>query len=100
MQDELITSDNLSPELLKSLFDAAYMEPTVDKDAEIILQEADVDVRVIADMENKDRIHFMTVFGFKEDSKPLARLECANRINKEVPPDLRISRRGFSDFSV
>jgi hypothetical protein len=82
MQNELITSDNLSPELLKSVFDSAFMEATLDDDGEVIVQDA-IRVRVRANMERKDRIRFISIFGFKDDSKPLSRLECVNRINSE-----------------
>ena len=82
MLNEQITSDNLSAELLKSVFDAAFMEATLDEDGEIVVKDA-VSVRVRVNMEQKDRIRFTTVFGFKDDSSPLARLECVNRINIE-----------------
>ncbi len=39
MPNELITSDNLSPELLKSVFDAAYMDSTLEDDGELIVQD-------------------------------------------------------------
>ena len=82
MLNEQITSDNLSAELLKSVFDAAFMDATLDEDGEIVVKEA-VNVRVRVNMEQKDRIRFLSVFGFKDDSSPLARLECVNRINSE-----------------
>jgi len=82
MQDELITSDNLSPELLQSIFDAAFMDSTLDDDGNITVQDA-VRVNVRVNMERKDRIRFFSVFGFKKDSTPLERLEGVNRINND-----------------
>ena len=82
MQDDLITPDNLSPELVKSVFDAAFMDATLDDDGQVIVQDA-ISVRVRANNEQKDRIRFIGVFGFKEDSTFLSRLECVNKINNE-----------------
>jgi hypothetical protein len=82
MPDDLITSDNLSPELLKAVFDAAFMEAKLDDDGEIIVQDA-VKVRLKVNQERKDRIRFVSLFGFKSDSSQLARLQCANQINAE-----------------
>lgn len=82
MQNDLITSENLSPELIKSVFDAAFMDATLGEDGMIIVQD-DIRVRVRPDIERKDRIRFMSIFGFKENSKPISRLECVNRINNE-----------------
>lgn len=79
MPETLITSENLSPELLKSVFDAAFMEASLEKDGEIIVQE-DIRVRIRVN-EGKDRIRLASIFGFTPNSQPLARLECANLIN-------------------
>lgn len=82
MQEDLITAENLSPELLKSVFDAAFMETKLDADGEIIVQD-EVKVRVQVNQERKDRVRLLSAFGFKSDSQPLARLQCANQINAE-----------------
>lgn len=82
MPDDLITSDNLSPELLKAVFDAAFMEAKLDDKGELIVEDA-VKVRLIVNQERKDRIRFISLFGFKSDSSQLARLQCANLINAE-----------------
>ncbi|WP_300668326.1 YbjN domain-containing protein [Desulfoluna sp.] len=81
MQSEMITADNLSPELLKSVFDSAFMEATMENGGDITVQEA-VKVRVKVN-ERKNRIRFMSVFGFKENAKQAAQLECVNLINSE-----------------
>ena len=82
MQDDLITSENLTPELLKAMFDAAFMEAKLDDDGEVIVHD-EVRVRVKVNMDRKDRIRFLTAFGFKSGSQPLARLQCVNQINAE-----------------
>ena len=82
MSEDLITSDNLSTEMLKAVFDAAFMETKVDNDGEIIVQEK-LKVRVRVNEERKDRIRLLSIFGFKSDSSPLARLQCVNQINVE-----------------
>jgi hypothetical protein len=82
MPDDLITSDNLSPELLKAVFDAAFMEAKLTDDGTILVADA-INVRVIVNKERKDRIRLISVFAFKNDSSQLARLQCANQINAE-----------------
>lgn len=82
MPDDLITSDNVSPDLIKAVFDAAFMDARLDDDGEVVVQDA-VKVRMRVNEERKDRIRFLTAFKFTSDSSGLARLECANQINAE-----------------
>ncbi len=79
MQEELITSENLNIELVKSVFDSAFMDATLD-DGEVIVQDA-IRVRIKVNQERKDRINLYCVFGFKSTSSQIARLQCANQIN-------------------
>lgn len=80
MSDDLITPDNVSKELIKSCFDAAYIDAIIDKDGDVQMKDDKVFLRLT---EKKDRIHFMCFFKFKENSQPLARLQCVNSINDE-----------------
>jgi len=82
MQDEMITPDNLSKELLKSVFEAAYMDVSYDKDGDVKVKEK-VTCFVFPNEKWKDRITLCAIFGFKPNATPTQRLECANRINSE-----------------
>ena len=81
MQDDLITSDNVSAELVKSVFDAAFMEASIDSDGDVLVKDA---VRVFVRVpEKKDRLRMFCLFGFKSNSSQLAQLQCVNLINAE-----------------
>ena len=82
MTDELITPDNLSKELLKSVFDAAFMETSYDSEGDLTVKDT-VNCYVFPNMEMKDRVQLIAVFGFKAGTSELQRLQAANRINTE-----------------
>ena len=82
MTDELITPENLSKELLKSVLDAAYMETSFDKDGDLIVKEK-VRCFVFPNQERKDRVQLLAMFGFKPEAPELLRLQAVNQINKE-----------------
>lgn len=63
MQDDLITADNLNMELLKSVFDAAYLDSHWDASNHLVVQDK-VKVRVTVEPE-KEKISFLTIFTFK-----------------------------------
>ncbi len=52
MQDDLITTENISGPLLQSLFEDAYMDAQLDDDGEILVKD-DVWVRSINDKKDK-----------------------------------------------
>ncbi len=80
MKDELITPDNLSKELLKSVLDAAYMETSFDNEGDIRVKEQ-VTCFVFPNQERKDRVELMALFDLKPEASELLRLQAANRIN-------------------
>ena len=82
MAEEMITTENLSLDLLKGVFDAAYMDYTMESDKEIRVQEA-CKVFVLPNLERKDRIRLYAIFGFSDGSRPQERLHCVNKINEE-----------------
>jgi hypothetical protein len=81
MSDNPITPQNLSRDLLKEIFESAYMDVSVDQDGDLVIKEA-CKVIVMPDMERKNRIRLMSIFGFTEESSRSARLECVNSINR------------------
>ncbi|MCK6622032.1 MAG: YbjN domain-containing protein [Calditrichaceae bacterium] len=82
MADELITPENLSVDLLKAIFDAAYMNFSVEEGKELKVKDS-CTVWVSPDLERKNRIRLYAIFAFKESSSQSDRLECVNRINNE-----------------
>lgn len=82
MTDELITPDNLSKELLKSVLDTAFMETSYDSDGDLKVKDR-VNCLVLPNMERKDRVQLNAFFGFKAGTSELQRLQAVNRINTE-----------------
>lgn len=80
-EDELITPENVSAQLIKSVFDGAYMEATIDGDGDVLIRDA---VKVFIRVgEKKDRLRMFCLFGFKSNASNDAQLRCANLINSE-----------------
>jgi hypothetical protein len=81
MSDDVITIDNVSKELLKSVLDAALMETSLDSDGDIIVKEQ-CRCYVLLD-KDKRRIMLLTQFGFKPSASEGDKLVCANKINRD-----------------
>lgn len=81
MADDMITAENLSRELLKSVFDAAFMDVAFDSDGDIIVKDG-CKCYVLPD-KDKRRILLLTQFGFKPSADESEKLMCANKINAE-----------------
>jgi len=81
MSEELITPEDLSKELLKSIFDAAFMDASYDEDGDLRVKEQVT--CYVYPSERRDRIRLLAQFAFKSSVSQLERLECANRINDE-----------------
>jgi hypothetical protein len=79
MTQDLITPDNLSKELLKSIFDDALMETSFDNEGDLRVRE-DLSCFVLP---NKDRIRLLSFFGFEPHVSQQKRLEFVNRVNSE-----------------
>lgn len=82
MTDELITPENLSKEMLKSVLDAAFMETSYDKDGDLKVKD-ECNCFVFPNEEHKDRVQLFVMFGFKSGTSELQRLQAVNRINTE-----------------
>jgi hypothetical protein len=80
MSNDLITPETLSKELLRSIFDAAFMETSWDSDGDLRVKDQ-ISCFVIPS-EKKDRIRLISFFGFKKGTAQVQRLECINNINK------------------
>jgi len=82
MTDELITPENLSKEMLKSVLDSAFMETSYDSDGDLKVRDR-VNCFVLPNEERKDRVQLLALFGFKPEATELQRLQGVNRINAE-----------------
>ncbi len=72
---------NVSSDLVKSVFDAAFMDASIDSDGDVLVKNA---VRVFVRVpEKKDRLRMFCLFGFKSNSSLAAQLQCVNMINAE-----------------
>jgi hypothetical protein len=78
MMDELITPENLSKELLKSVLDAALLDTSYDSEGDLKVKDR-VNCFVFPNQERKDRVQLLALFGFKPETTELQRLQCANR---------------------
>ena len=81
MSEELIPPENLSKELLKDVFDAAFMDASFDEDGD--LKVKDQVTWYVCPSEKRDRIRLLAQFAFEPSTSELERLECANHINDE-----------------
>lgn len=79
MSDDLITPENVSKDLLKSIFDAALLDVSFDSDGDILVKEK-CKCFVMPNAEQK-RIRVMTFFGFKASASDAAKYACINDIN-------------------
>ncbi|MBI2465805.1 MAG: YbjN domain-containing protein [Candidatus Sungbacteria bacterium] len=79
---ELVTSENATKEMLKSLFDAAFMETSFDSDGDLIVRDGGVRGFVILQDENRI-IRLMIGYRVKPSAKRIDLLEFLNRVNAE-----------------
>lgn len=81
MTEELITPDNVSKQLLKSILDDALFETSYDADGDIRVEE-DLSFWVLPSKE-QGRIKLLANFGFLPDCPREDRLEAVNKINRQ-----------------
>lgn len=81
MAEKLITADNLTKELLKSIFESAMMDVSMDSYGDIMVKE-DCKCFVLPDKE-KHRITLLTFFVFKPKAKDMDKFLCVNNINRD-----------------
>ncbi|AMS32202.1 hypothetical protein AEM42_06960 [Betaproteobacteria bacterium UKL13-2] len=82
MTPDLITPENLTNELLKSILDAAYMDTSYDSDGDVKVRE-DITCFLVVDAKRKNKIRLLTQFGFKPEASELSRLQAVNNINEK-----------------
>ncbi len=81
LTNDLITPDNVSKDLLKAIYDAAFIETAWDDDGDLkIKDELNCTVMI---SENQTRIMIFTVFEFEEGFSREQKLDLVNKINDE-----------------
>ncbi len=81
MATELVTPDNVSVEMLRDLYEAAYMDVTLDEEHGVLRIREELAARAHLS-ESKERIQLLAVYGVKEEAQRIERLELVNRINE------------------
>ena len=79
--DGLVTTDNLTQDLLRSLYDGAFLETSLDDDGDLRVKD-----RIscwVMPSERKDRIKLLANFGFEKKATEIQRLTLVNAINAE-----------------
>ncbi len=80
MDEELITKENLTKEMLKEVFEAAYMDVDIDEDGDICVNDS---IRCYLYLpKSHDRILMWCSFGTNEEATIDDCLRAANLINK------------------
>lgn len=83
MSDAIITSDKLSPNMVKAAFDAAYMKTTTDKDGDITVNEGGRRFYVFVNPD-KETIRFVSYATGNRHASSQQRLAYANKINTDL----------------
>ena len=81
MATELVTPDNVSVDMLRDLYEAAYMDVTLDEEHGVLRIREELAARAHLS-ESKERIQLLAVYGVKEEAQRIERLELVNRINE------------------
>ncbi len=82
MEDEIISSENITQDLLKGYFDKAYFSTFLDDKGNLFIKDR---YRVYLDINpKKSNITFSIIFNFRADCTELDRLGLANTINNEL----------------
>ena len=82
MADEIVTGENLSQDMLKQLFEDAYMDTTVDTDGDIIVKDG-YKCFLRADPQGH-WIRAYSIFRDSEEASQLDKLEFVNHVNDEL----------------
>lgn len=76
---ELVMPDDITVDLLKALFDSAYMTTKIDSDGDLYVKD-DIGCYVLP-TKSKERIQLMSLFSAEPGSSDGAKLAFANRVN-------------------
>jgi hypothetical protein len=77
---DLVTPDNVSLELIRDIYEAAFMDVSLEDEGRGIRIKEEVLARAFL-TESKERLQLGALYGVQEDAQRIDRLELANRIN-------------------
>ncbi|MEK9185182.1 MAG: YbjN domain-containing protein [Patescibacteria group bacterium] len=80
MSDELVTPENVSKEMLRSMFAAASLETSFDRDGDLVVSDGVFKGFVLLDDKNRS-IKLMVVYDAEPSATKSDLLEFVNRIN-------------------
>ena len=92
MSAELVTPDNVSIEMVRDVYEAAYMEVTLDDEKKQLRIREEVLARAFLS-ESKERLQLVAYYGIKDDAQRIDRLELVNRVNENYV----VIRAGIDD---
>lgn len=82
MNDEIISSENVTAELVRAYFDKAYFTTMLDDKGSLFIQDK---FKIYLDIsKRKTNVTFSANFLIKEDANIADKLDFANTINKEL----------------
>jgi len=82
MSAELVTPETVSIEMVRDIYEAAFMEATLDEEKGQIRIKEEVLARAFLS-ESKERLQIVAYYGVKDDAQRIDRLELVNRINEQ-----------------
>lgn len=81
MATDLVTPDNVSIELIRDVYEQAFLDAVMDDEKKQIRLREEVLARAFLS-ESKERLQLMAYYGIKDEAQRLDRLELVNRINE------------------
>lgn len=82
MSAEMVTPENVTIEMVRDIYEAAFMEATLDEEKKQIRIKEEVLARAFLS-ESKERLQIVAYYGVKDDAQRIDRLELVNRINEQ-----------------
>lgn len=79
--NDLVTPDNATIELIRDVYEAAFMDVSLDEERKVLRIREELLARAHLS-ESKERLQLVAIYGIKEDAQRIDRLELVNRINE------------------
>ncbi len=97
MKDDLINKENLSQELLQSLFEQAFLDVRLNEDGDLYIQDR---WKVWIDIDESGRyIAYRMYFALTEESTPEDRLDYVNSMNNDFILIKTVAHKDYVSFS-
>lgn len=97
MQDDLVKKENISQELLKSLFEQAFLDVHINEDGDLYIQDR---WKIWIDIDESGRyIAYRMYFSINEDRSMQERLEYVNYVNNDLILINTVAYKDYISFS-